>query len=75
MCNSYCALYEHKINEKNYYCQKCSTFIPESKLYKENKNLGRLRCNCCHGLVRHKSRVYKVNITPSSSLSIPEPNS
>ena len=48
------------INEKNHYCQKCSTFIPESQLYKENKRLGRLRCNCCHGLVRHKIRIYKV---------------
>ena len=75
MCNGYCRLYTHKINEKNHYCQKCSIFIPESKLYKENKTLGRLRCNCCHGLVRSKTRVYRTNFMPSSTLSIPQPNS
>ena len=75
MCNSYCSLYIHKVDEKHHYCQKCSTFIPESKLYKENKTLGRLRCNCCHGLVRSKIRVYKTNFMPSTSLSIPQPSS
>lgn len=60
MCNGYCLLYIHKINEKNHYCQKCSKFIPASYLYKENKELGRLRCNCCHGLVRHNTRIYKI---------------
>ena len=75
MCNSYCSLYIHKLNEKNHYCQKCSTFIPESKLYKEKKTLGRLRCNCCHGLVRHKTRIYKINIKPSPTLNNLQPNS
>ena len=75
MCNGICHIFEHKINEKNHYCQKCSRFIPLSKLYKENKNFGRLRCKCCHGLVRNKSRVYRTNFMPSPSLSIHQPNS
>ena len=68
MCNGYCTRYTHKINEKNHYCQKCSTFIPATYLYKENKQFGRLRCNCCHGLVRHKTRIYKINFKPNIRL-------
>lgn len=75
MCNGVCHNFEHRINEKNYYCQKCSRFIPSSKLSKEKKTLGRLRCDCCHGLVRCKSRIYRTNFMPSSSLSIHQPNS
>lgn len=65
MCNGICGYFKHEPDEKNHYCQKCSKFIPRKSLTKENKEFGRLRCNCCNGLVRHKPRVYKTNFMPT----------
>lgn len=63
MCNGVCGLFVKAIDENHHYCQKCTKFIPKSSLYKENKEFGRLRCKCCHGLVRHKPRTYKVAVS------------
>jgi len=58
MCNGLCVRFKRKRKEKNYYCQKCAKFIPKSCLKREEKDNGRLRCSCCNGLVRNKTRVY-----------------
>ena len=44
-------------SERNYYCQKCAKFIPRRFLFREEKTFGRLRCKCCHGLVRNKFKL------------------
>lgn len=58
MCNNVCSRFKKKPLEKNYYCQKCAKFIPSHNLSRERKFNGRLRCGCCNGLVRNKTRVY-----------------
>ena len=57
MCNGVCPTFEKQF-EPYHYCQACRKFIGESNLYRENKEVGRLRCSCCHGLVRNKVRFY-----------------
>lgn len=57
MCNGICPTFEKQF-EQYHYCQACRRFIGESNLYRENKEMGRLRCSCCHGLVRNKVRLY-----------------
>ena len=52
-----CPTFEKQF-EPYHYCQAYRKFIGESNLYKENKTEGRLRCLCCHGLVRNKVRFY-----------------
>jgi len=59
MCRNICeGFLRIKKNEKNFYCQECAKFIPKSELSREKKKNGRLRCNCCSGLVRNKWKVY-----------------
>ena len=57
MCNGHCPIFEKKF-EAYHYCQACRRFIGESNLYREERVDGRLRCSCCHGLVRNKVRFY-----------------
>ena len=57
MCNGVCSAFE-KIFEPYHYCQACRRFIGETNLYREDKIEGRLRCSCCHGLVRNKVKFY-----------------
>ena len=45
--------------------------FPHQNYIKRKKRYGRLRCKCCHGLVRNKSRIYRTNFMPS----IRQPNS
>ena len=65
MCNGVCPAFEKQF-EPYHYCQACRRFIGESNLYREKKEIGRLRCSCCHGLVRNKVRFYstRVNTLP-----------
>ncbi len=67
MCNGVCRGFKRKsYNEKNHYCQKCAKFIPARFLSREKKTFGRLRCNCCHGLVRNKVKMLSLNRKASS---------
>lgn len=58
MCKNVCNTFKRKSYlEKNHYCQDCAKFIPYRFLFKEKKTHGRLRCSCCHGLVRTKPKM------------------
>ena len=57
MCNGLCGTFIKKF-ENYHYCQDCGKFIGLSNLMRENKEHGRLRCVCCHGLVRNKIKIY-----------------
>lgn len=58
MCNGICQRFRKRKLGKNHYCQKCARFIPVENLTRERKTNGRMRCGCCNGLVRNKTRVY-----------------
>lgn len=59
MCNGVCRYFVRgKINR---YCQKCARYIPDSRVFQENKKLQRRRCECCGGLLRNKIKSYKAS--------------
>ena len=62
MCNGHCPTFE-RMFEPHHYCQACRRFIGETNLYREERTDGRLRCSCCHGLVRNKVRFYTKQAT------------
>ena len=55
MCNNLCERFEKIYYGESFYCQDCAKFIYKKYLKKE-KGIGRMRCQCCNGLVRNKPR-------------------
>ena len=56
MCNGSCRFFQKDIADNFHYCQECAKFVGYRYLYREEKVFGRLRCSCCNGLVRNKTR-------------------
>ena len=58
MCKNTCNRFVRKAGTDNYYCQNCAKYIPSEFCVREVKRNGRLRCSCCNGLVRNKSKIF-----------------